>query len=475
MLGRGLRSVGVVVFASIAPFTLQVRLIDPNSPEIHADILDHFKYGSIGAEERAGIPYSIWAVLPELFPEHLPNRSGKGYERFGFVFEPGKDRPVGTSLRQRQVPLIGLNCAVCHTGTVRDQPGGAPRIVLGMPAHQFDLQSYQRFVFACIRDAKFTPENVWNAMVRRNPRLSTFEGLIYKWAVIPRTKSEGTQLASQFAFFDTRPPQGPGRVDTFNPYKVMFRFDLAADRSVGTADLPSLWNQKTREGMWLHWDGNNNTVTERNKSAAIGAGCSEASLDLPAMKRVEDWIWTLPAPRFPRERIRLARVAPGEAIYRRECASCHEPGGQRTGQVVPVAELGTDPGRMESFTKELAERMNTLGTGQPWKFTHFRNTNGYAAMPLDGVWLRAPYLHNGSVPTLKHLLDPAEQRPEVFWRGYDVYDYTNGGFVWSGAEAERLGFRLDTSVKGNSRAGHLYGTKLSAGDKANLLEYLKTL
>ena len=64
-------------------------------------------------------------------------------------------------------------------------------------------------------------------------------------------------------------------------------------------DLPSLWNQKIRDGMWLHWDGNNNLVTERNKSAAIGAGCSESSLDLPSMKRVEDWIWTLAPPAFP--------------------------------------------------------------------------------------------------------------------------------------------------------------------------------
>jgi hypothetical protein len=119
--------------------------------------------------------------------------------------------------------------------------------------------------------------------------------------------------------------------------------------------------------------------------------------------------------------------------------------------------------------------MNTLGTGRPWKFTHFRKTDGYAAMPLDGIWLRAPYLHNGSVPTLRALLEPSEQRPAVFWRGYDVYDYANAGFVSSGADAEKVGFRFDTAAKGNGRAGHLYGTGLPPKDKENLLEYLKTL
>jgi hypothetical protein len=77
--------------------------------------------------------------------------------------------------------------------------------------------------------------------------------------------------------------------------------------------------------------------------------------------------------------------------------------------VTPLAEIGTDAERLHSFTAALAERMNTIGTGRPWKFSHFRKTQGYANMPLDGVWLRAPYLHNGSVPTLRALLFPEER------------------------------------------------------------------
>lgn len=450
-------------------------VFDSNRPEFHRDIVEHFKYGSIGAEERAGIPYWIWKVLPQVFPEHLPARPGNGWERFGLVFEPGKERPIGTSYRERQVPLVGLNCAVCHTGTVRDTPGGPRRIVPGMPAHQFDLQSYQRFIFRCVRDPRFTSDRLWPAMRKANPDFGWLDAITYKWFVIPRTRQQGGELAAGFSWFDSRPPQGPGRVDTFNPYKVMFGFNMAADRSVGTADLPSLWNQKLREGMWLHWDGNNNAVTERNKSAAIGAGASEASLDLEAMKRVEDWIWDLPAPRFPPERIDAARAAAGRKIYGNLCADCHDAGGKRTGQVTPLAEIATDPERAISFTAELAGRMNRIGNGRSWKFSHFRDTDGYAAMPLDGVWLRAPYLHNGSVPTLRHLLEKEENRPAVFWRGHDVYDYTDLGFVWSGPEAEQQGFRFDTSLKGNSRGGHLYGTDLAPGQKRDLLEYLKTL
>ena len=85
--------------------------------------------------------------------------------------------------------------------------------------------------------------------------------------------------------------------------------------------------------------------------------------------------------------------------------------------------------------------MNTIGTGYPWQFTHFRKTNGYSNMPLDGIWLRAPYLHNGSVPTLRALMFP-DERPAVFFRGYDVYDWDNGGFVSTGPDAEKGGVKI---------------------------------
>jgi hypothetical protein len=193
------------------------------------------------------------------------------------------------------------------------------------------------------------------------------------------------------------------------------------------------------------------------------------------MKRVEDWILDLKPPPFPSEKIDQKRVQAGRLLFDRNCAECHAVSGKRVGQTVPIEEIRSDPERLNSFTQALSEKMNTLGTGKPWRFSHFRKTNGYASMPLDGVWLRAPYLHNGSVPTLRDLLKPSEDRPTVFWRGYDVYDYEAVGFVASGPDAEREGFRFDTAARGNGRQGHEYGTRLAPADKLDLLEYLKTL
>ncbi|MCB1940972.1 MAG: hypothetical protein KDI53_02820, partial [Candidatus Accumulibacter sp.] len=78
-------------------------------------------------------------------------------------------------------------------------------------------------------------------------------------------------------------------------------------------------------------------------------------------------------------------------------------------------------------------------------------------------------------PTLRDLLEPAAQRPTVFWRGYDVYDQTRVGFVTDTPAAQRVGTKLDTGSRGGSNQGHEFGTALSAADKEALVEYLKTL
>jgi len=478
-LSRGKRiALAIVAAAVVVAAAIGIYVFvwfQRNVPETHSGIVDHFKYGSIGAEGRSGVPYWVWRVLPDVFPEYLPDRPGNGYARLGFIYEsPTDERPIGASYREDPLPTQGLNCALCHTGVLRESPDAPPQIILGMPAHQFNLQGYLNFLFASAADPRFNADVLIPAIKKANPEFSWLDNLLYRQFIIPRTRDGLLQEATNFSWMARRPPLGPGRVDTFNPYKRLFGFDMDADDTIGTADLPSLWEQRMRIGMWLDWDGNNNSVEERNKSAAIGAGASPESLDLPAMARIEEWILDLPAPQFPASRIDQAKAQAGEKVYQAHCASCHAVPSPGVGQVVNITALGTDPERMKSFTPELAEKMNTLGTGYPWRFTHFRTTDGYASMPLDGVWLRAPYLHNGSVPTLRDLLKPPEQRPTVFYRGYTVYDFANVGFVSSGPEAERLGWKYDTIVKGNSNQGHVYGTTLSSEEIDTLLEYLKT-
>ena len=468
--------VGIVLLLVVA--VVGLRIYDfflTDEPKLHADVIEHFKYGSIGSEAAGGVPYWLFMVLPEVFHDLLPGGPGEGYARLGFIFEdsPPQGRPIGTSYRERPIPMVGLNCAVCHSGTVRTSPEEPARIIMGMPANQLYAQRYQQFLMAAGQDERFNADTLIPAIQKLNPDFSWLDSLLYRFIVIPQTRDALHQLAKDFAWEDSRPRWGPGRVDTFNPYKFV-QFGLPDDGTVGTADFPSLWNQRMRQGMFLHWDANNNSLSERNKSAAIGAGATEDSLDLKAMKRVADWILDLKQPQFPPDEINWSKVESGRAVYQHSCAACHAVEGQWVGLPTPIDDIGTDPERLNSITQEGMDLMNTLGTGRDWRFKNFRKTNGYANMPLDGLWLRAPYLHNGSVPTLRDLLNPSEERPKVFYRGYDVYDFDNFGFVSDGPEAERLGFKYDTTERGNGNQGHEYGTKLSQQEKDDLLEFLKT-
>ena len=465
VLASALACAAVVCLRAAGP----ARSDSPSFP----DIVEHFKYGSIGAEENSGLPYWIWRVLPEVCEEHLPRRPGTGYERLGFITEGRPHgRPIGTSFRPGGGDRVGLNCATCHVGTLRETAAAPRQVIVGMPANQMDLQGYANFLTACARGPAFDTGAMIDAIGRVNPDFGVFSRLIYRLFVVGAARDGILGRARDNAWFADRPPFGPGRVDTFNPYKVLLH--LPVDATVGTVDLPSIWNQRPRRGMWLHWDGNNDLVEERNKSAAIGAGATPKTLDLPSMQRIENWTLDLPAPAFPVARIDTARAAQGAKVYAIACASCHATDGAKVGQVTPVEDVGTDRNRLDSFTPELAAGMNTIGEGRPWRFSHFRKTQGYANAPLDGLWVRAPYLHNGSVPDLRSLLF-AEERPATFYRAYDVYDWDRVGFVSRGADAAREGVAFDTSLRGNGNGGHLYGTDLPERDKLALLEFLKTL
>ncbi|MEX2229764.1 MAG: cytochrome c [Dehalococcoidia bacterium] len=483
----------VVLVAAVAAVLFVVgavfSLLQTDEPEAFTSIEMHFKYGSIGSDyaiaaDESGVPYWIWRVLPDVFPDILdeltPGRPGAGYERLGFIYEPDVElehpRPIGLSYRKTAIEAVGVNCAACHVGTVRSTPDGGAQLVLGMPAARLDFLGYERFLIDATDDPRFNAGTLIDAIKQVNPDFGFFDQMVYRYVVIPRMKSRLDTLRADFSFIDEpgRPDWGPGRVDTFTPYKVRFDFPDEAYDIIGTADFPSIWDQAARAGMFLHWDGNNPSLDERNLSAAIGAGASESSLDLAAVERIKRWIETLPPPAFPADKIDQALVAAGKQVYDGACAACHALDGALVGQVDPIAVLGTDDSRLRSFDDAIAASMNTLGEGRPWAFSHFRSTDGYANAPLDGIWLRAPYLHNGSVPYLSDLLEPASERPQAFCRGSDVYDYARVGFVADAAQAQCTEFWFDTSLVGNGNAGHEYGTDLTAEQKRALLEYLKT-
>jgi hypothetical protein len=102
----------------------------------------------------------------------------------------------------------------------------------------------------------------------------------------------------------------------------------------------------------------------------------------------------------------------------------------------------------------------------------------YKGRPLTGIWATAPYLHNGSVPTLYDLLRPPAQRPRIFYVGSRRFDPRKVGYVTDQAPDNSFPFRTHDeagrAIPGNDNAGHDYGP-LTEDQIWALVEYMKTL
>ena len=108
---------------------------------------------------------------------------------------------------------------------------------------------------------------------------------------------------------------------------------------------------------------------------------------------------------------------------------------------------------------------------RPVKDTSITRDATYKARPLNGIWATAPYLHNGSVPTLWQLLQEPDQRIRTFYVGNREFDPKDVGF-----ESASGPYLFDCDLPGNSNGGHAFGTKdLTKEQKRDLIEYLKTL
>ncbi|HVH03734.1 MAG TPA: hypothetical protein VM891_12455, partial [Amaricoccus sp.] len=462
-------------------------------------------------------------AMPLLFRDLLPEgREDEGWAAFGFIYEGEADlpqelglrRPVGTSLRNHMgVDRIFLNCGGCHVGSVRSGDEAKPLVIAGMPSNTVDLSAFQGFLARAAVDERFSADRFLAEIDALGLELDAVNRLALRLVGVGMVRERLLAIVDRFDdFVGHEPTFGPGRFDTFNPAKALLDWDIAKlpkREWIGVVDFPAIFLQGAKEGMQLHWDGNNTKVTERNRSAAFGTGATPPILDRESLGRMEAWIDTAEPPRFAEVfpgQLDAGLAAEGAPVYARECAGCHGASGRdfsgdHVGKVTPIAAIGTDRARLDNYTHDLAVNQNVLYAGYgAERFQTFRKTHGYANAPLDGVWLRAPYLHNGSLPDMAALLSPPEARPRAFLRGYDVYDPRTLGFVSDPALIDpqlhgRL-FCFTTTVeaaadcpagvpemngtcdggtcRGNGNGGHLYGVALADGEKRALIEYLKT-
>ncbi|HET6519666.1 MAG TPA: cytochrome c [Geminicoccaceae bacterium] len=472
--GRWIRraAIALAVLLALGGATFAVvfwKLFREGEQSFASDV-ERFKYGSLGAELIAGVPYPIFMILPRVFPDLLPGPGG--YGALGFPWEEGRRLPVGFSIKRLGFERVTANCALCHTTPYRLAPDENPRLAVGGPGHTANIQGLLRFLFAAANDGRFTGARLLPEMALHF-NFDWLDWVLYKLFIIPATRLVLLEGERQFAWMDHRPAWGPGRDDAFNLPKFVLT-QSPWDDTVGTTDFPALWRLGDRDGHLVHWGGEARTVYAVTATSALGAGSLPGDGFVERNRWLESFTRELAPPPFPGP-IDRALAARGAGLFRTRCGVCHAPGGARLGTAIPLAEIGTDPEHVRTWSQANADRMNLVTRTLGVRDAELQAAQGYVARPLVGVWLLGPYLHNGSVPTLRDLLGPPARRPKVFHRGYDVIDPDDVGFVSAGPAAEARGFRVDTSERGNGNGGHAYGADLPEPDRRALIEYLKTL
>ena len=285
---------GVVAYIGWYKLLREVPQPEFETPEMR------FKYGSIGGENEAGIPYWIFYVLPRMFPEYLPGPGG--YASLGLPWEQGEELPIGFTKKTIGFPRVGNNCAVCHTASYRTTERETPTFAVAGPSHTSNVQGYFRFLIKCANDPRFNPNNLLR-QIKAVYKLSWLDRLLYRFLIIPMTKKRLVELGEDLAWMNREgfPDWGRGRDDLMNLTKY-FMLEMDEDGTFGPADMPSIWNlKKYGEGATLNWDGATHNARSVIIDSALGL---QASPDPPFLEHIdwlEDYLRAKPPPEYPFE------------------------------------------------------------------------------------------------------------------------------------------------------------------------------
>jgi len=494
----------------------------------NAAAFESFKNTALG---NLGVPMVMLRLFPEMFPQYWGDEH---FSAVGFAqdpYEPLRALPLGlgyagstpavqTPFGAVNVNVATLTCMGCHGGRVQG-PDGVVRTIPGAPNTQFD--GFRTMVYATVNDPGYTaaafraalnakplgwvygfdPAQIGQELLER----AIFNAPGGAEAMLAQVQQGSNFFAARFAAtlgtytYGHTPnapnPAGqtPGYLDAIgagitivvDPTQLTpAQVQAALPPAPAMIDIMSVWGQAARPAA--QWDGSIQDHLHRNLAAEFGVEGDPSHVSMQNADVTTPFTDGLPAAPYPYA-VDDGAAEHGRVLFGQYCASCHHDG---NATIFPIAEVGTDPNRAiiwspysvfalrEVLRAACTDKVTCNPGGVPLADSQIVNpTGGYMALPLSGIWARAPYLHNGSVPTLAALL--TKRRPTQFYRGNIQYDTTNVGFVSDKAVTPYAAI-YDTTRSGNSNVGHDTAEFLGDVDWANspnelhaMLEYLKTL
>ncbi|MCG8519395.1 MAG: di-heme-cytochrome C peroxidase [Pseudomonadales bacterium] len=442
--------------------------------------------------------------------------------------------PVGFSrdhARDGQL-WAGVNCAACHTGVIRYN--GEQAIVEGAPA-LIDFSGLEAAVEASLTatladDGKFQrlaaalaaedADALRQQLQQRRDYLNWRRGINRSDTAYGHGRLDAFgQIFNTVAVELLEEPANARPANAPVSYPFLWRashLDLVQWNGSAPNKAPGPLIQNVTTALAVY--GTANLVDHSGRTGY------PSSVNVSNLGTLQKHYYQLQSPRWPASLLGALdsdRVARGETLYRNNCLACHQLSDRNQAKeslrvtLVPLTEVGTDPRMADNFidaradTGALQGRKQFVLAGDRFgeqartidmvvhaamgatlrhpveavvaAVKDYQKVYGtqpaneprqYKARPLAGVWATAPYLHNGSVPTLFDLLTPPSERPRQFHVGSAHFDPERVGFDSTAGAHTSL---FDTSLPGNHNGGHVYGTDLSEADRLALIEYLKSL
>lgn len=360
------------------------------------------------------------------------------------------------------VEVLGQNCLTCHAGDIDGE------LVVGLGNTTFNLTRAMRMPPKAAALAMGAADG--KEFLRWYERVSTVDPHL-------RTRTIGVNPADTIAavLFSYRDPKTLAWLDT--PAIPL------PDRAT-PLDVPPWWHVKKKNALYYTASARGDFSRPMMLASTLCVDSVEhATAVAKTFKDIRAYLATIEPPPY-KQKIDGKLAKKGEGIFDDNCAECHGTYGEKEtypNLVIPLDDLGTDPlvARGGAFYSE--RYLKWYAESFFGQTSRLEPEDGYIAPPLDGIWASAPYLHNGSVPTVRAILD-SKSRPKYWTRIEDSYDHGHLGWQYDEAkshaetpdEVERAAI-YDTTIPGYFNTGHLFGDALSEDERTAVIEYLKTL
>ncbi len=400
---------------------------------------------------------NLWKAWPAPLRVEAENataeqRRGMAFRRYGLTTRPGDDSGLPLQFVVDEAGNWTPNCFTCHGGHI------AGKTIPGLPNAHYALQTL-------IQEARLTK-------LRLQEPLATID---YGALVMPLGTTHGTTNAVIFGVALAAYRDADLNVVPASNQTRLVHHDM---------DAPPWWHFSKKQRLYLEGFATKGHRPLMQFALDRTNGPEKFNAWENDFRDIYAYLESLEPPPYPFDvNTELARQ--GEQVFHRVCAECHGTYGDRPTypeRNIPLAEVGTDRARYDALTRRHHRDYQRNWFSRYGADPVVVDPPGYVAPPLDGIWASAPYFHNGSVPTLWHVLHP-DERPVVWTRttddgydqrrvGLDVETLTN---VPRGLDVWTRRAHFDTRMFGKSGGGHLFPDALTAAEKQAVLEYLKQL